>query len=269
MAIRFKDRAVDYVESGEGPCIVFVPGSFSSTAAWRPIAERLKDFRAVATSLPGCGSTDPLARDNISSDDYAEIVEAVIARTRATVHLVGHSWGGTVALATALRDKAPIASLTLIEGNPCDVLRQNGDEELYSAAKEMSDGYIAAYHAGEPEAARRVIDFWAGEGSFASLPPKMRDYAVQTTPANILDWPAMFGFRHPLSDYARLGLPVLLIHGTKSHPSLHRISELLSRHVPNAKLEKIPGASHLLIGTHPDEISALIEAHVREAESRG
>lgn len=265
MTIQLRGRAIDYAESGEGPCIVFVPGSFSSTAAWRPVSEHLKDFRIVATSLPGCGSTDPLKGDNISSDDYAEIIEAVVAHTKSPVHLAGHSWGGSVAIATALRKKAALTSLILIEANPCDVLRQSGEAELYAAAKSMSDAYIAAYRAGEPEAARRVIDFWTGEGAFAKLPPKMREYAVQTTPANVIDWPAMFGFRNPLSNYAKLDMPVLLIHGDRSHPSLHKIAELLHATIPNTKLEKISGASHLLIGTHPQEIAALIAAHVRTA----
>jgi pimeloyl-ACP methyl ester carboxylesterase len=89
---------------------------------------------------------------------------------------------------------------------------------------------------------------------------------MQTTPANVVDWPAMFAFRRPLSDYAKLELPVLLMHGTKSHASLHRIAALLHATIPGAKLEKIPGASHLLIGTHPKEIAALIDTHIRAAQ---
>jgi pimeloyl-ACP methyl ester carboxylesterase len=266
MTFLHQGRAVDYVESGEGPCIVFVPGSFSATAAWRPIIENLKGFRSVATSLPGCGGTAALMDGKTSADDYAELIESVITRTNNSVHLVGHSWGGTLVLATALRECVALASLTLIEANPCDVLRQNVDDELYMAAKNMSDAYIAAYHGGEREAARRVIDFWTGEGTFASLPPKMQEFVEQTTAANIVDWPAMFAFRASLSDYAKLKLPVLWIHGTKSHPSLHRIAELLHATIPNARLEKIPGASHLLIGTHPKEIAALIATHVVAAE---
>lgn len=266
MTIQLNGRAVDYVESGEGPCIVFVPGSFSSTAAWRPVCEYLKDFRTVTTSLPGCGGSAPFERNDISSDDYAEVIEAVIAHTKSPVHLVGHSWGGTVAIAIALRAKAALVSLTLIEANPCDVLRQGNSGDLYEAAANMSDAYIAAYRGGELDAARRVIDFWSGEGTFASLPLKMREYAVQTTPANTLDWPAMFGFRPPLSDFARLELPVLWIHGTDSHPSLHRIAELVCARLPDSKLEKIQNASHLLIGTHPKETAGMIATHVRATQ---
>jgi pimeloyl-ACP methyl ester carboxylesterase len=40
-------------------------------------------------------------------------------------------------------------------------------------------------------------------------------------------------------------------------------ARLLAAMIPNAKLEKITGASHLLIGTHTQKIAALIAAHVR------
>jgi pimeloyl-ACP methyl ester carboxylesterase len=48
------------------------------------------------------------------------------------------------------------------------------------------------------------------------------------------------------------------------HDILHNgRARLLAAMIPNAKLEKITGASHLLIGTHTQKIAALIAAHVR------
>jgi pimeloyl-ACP methyl ester carboxylesterase len=228
----------------------------------------LKDrFRIVTTSLLGCGGTAERRTDGDTSIDHeADIVEAVIARTGSPVHLIGHSFGGPVVLAAALRGRARLKSLILIDGNACDLLRQNGDLELYAEVRAMSAAYIAAYRAGEQDAARRVIDFWTGAGSFDRLPAKLRDYALLTTPANILDWPSMFGFDCAIDDYAAFDLPVLVVHGANSHTATRRVAEIMARIFPRSRLVSVADASHLLIGTHPREVAALIAAHVAATE---
>ena len=49
----------DYVETGEGPTVMFVPGSFGTSAAWKGIHKRLPEgYRFVSTSLCGYGGTE-------------------------------------------------------------------------------------------------------------------------------------------------------------------------------------------------------------------
>jgi pimeloyl-ACP methyl ester carboxylesterase len=268
MALSLHGRTVDYEESGTGPCLLFVPGSFSSTAAWRPIGEHLKGrFRIVATSLPGCGRTDEIrTTSGAPVVAEAEVVEAVVEHAGAPVHLVGHSWGGVVCAVVALRRRVALKSVTFLEANICDLLRQSGDNTLYDEVHRFSDAYIAAFQAGEADAARRVIDFWTGAGTFERLPQTVRDYAIRTTPANIRDWPSMYGMNRPLADYAAIKCPVLVIRGADSHPAARRIAEILASICPQARLADIPGASHLMIGTHPREVAALIAEHVASAE---
>jgi pimeloyl-ACP methyl ester carboxylesterase len=73
----------------------------------------------VTTSLLGYGDTDERRTPNdVSIEREVDVIEAVIQRTNGAVHLVGHSYGSTVFLATALRGRAKIASMTLIEATP-------------------------------------------------------------------------------------------------------------------------------------------------------
>jgi pimeloyl-ACP methyl ester carboxylesterase len=269
MALSLNGRTVDYVDHGTGPCLVFVPGSFSNTAAWRPIIDLLKDrFRTVATSLMGYGGTEEVRTDdNCTVDPQAEAVEAVIAHTGSAVHLIGHSWGGSVALSVALRGKAPIASLVLFEANPCDVLRQSGDNETYDLVHRMWDEYVKAYAAGERDAARRPIDFWDGAGSFDRMPLRVRDYMIQTTPSNILDWSAHWAFRATLAEYASIKIPALILYGGETHVAMRRAAAILAAQMPKAKLGEIPGARHFLISTHPREAAVLIADHVSAVEN--
>ena len=113
--VEYPARRIDYREQGSGQTILFVPGSWSTGAMWRGVIALLGDrFRAVTTSLLGYGDTEERRTpDDFSIEREIDVIEAVIQRTNSAVHLVGHSYGGTVCLATALRGRTKIASMTM------------------------------------------------------------------------------------------------------------------------------------------------------------
>ena len=49
----------------------------------------------------------------------------------------------------------------------------------------MSEAYVGRLAAAAAEAIAAMIDFYGGAGTFASWPPRVREYAVQTTAVNI------------------------------------------------------------------------------------
>src|SRR5215471_1761330 len=201
---------IDYAECGTGPTVVLVPGSCSTGAAWRPvIASWNVQFRSVTTSLLGYGGT--VERRTASDPDIsheAEMLETVVRRADSRVHLVGHSFGGLVALAVALRNCVPLASLVIIEAPAPEVLRDRGEHRHYRAFRRMTDAYFMAFDSGNPEAIAAMIDFYGGAGTYASWPPRVRAYAVQTTPVNILDWASAYGFALPVASLAAIQIPV-------------------------------------------------------------
>jgi pimeloyl-ACP methyl ester carboxylesterase len=188
---------IDYQETGDGPTIVLVPGSCSTGAAWRPVIGHLQGrFRCVTTSLLGYGGTaERRAPDDTDMAHEREILETVIRRTGDPVHLVGHSFGGLVALAVALRGRVPLLSLTIAEAPAVDILREAGEQQHYETFRQMSRAYSDAVGRGDADAIAQMIDFYGGAGTFAAWPQRVRDYAIETTPANLLDWESAYGFR--------------------------------------------------------------------------
>src|SRR5262245_20554985 len=82
-------------------------------------------FRIVTTSLPGYGGTkERRTTTDTAIDREAEIVEAVVRHAGDAAQLVGHSFGGQVCLAVALRRIAPLLSLTVIEPTAVNLLRR-------------------------------------------------------------------------------------------------------------------------------------------------
>ena len=206
-------------------------------------------------------------RTMLRSAHEADIVEAVIRRAAGPVHLVGHSFGGLAALAVALRGRVALESLTILPKPPrrtcCATCREH---RHYRAFRDMTDAYVDAFCAGDPGAIATMIDFYGGAGTFAAWPPRVRAYALETTPVNILDWASVYGFRLPPSALAGVDVPVLVLRGGDSHPAVQRANELLSFHIPGASLATVEGAAHFLISTHAQAVAAAIARHVAQAE---
>lgn len=261
---------IDYDECGVGPTVVLVPGSCSTGAAWRPVISQWKNgFHCVTTSLLGYGGTDErrVAGDADIAHE-AEIIEAVVRRAARPVHLVGYSFGGLVALAVALRDRVPLRSLAILEAPAPDLLRSMGEDRHYRAFREMTTAYFRAFQSGQKDAIASMIDFYGGAGVFASWPQRVRDYAVGTTPVNILDWVSAYGFQLTPYSLATLEIPILVLWGGESHPAVQRANELIGHCMIRPRVVTIPGAAHFMISTHAREVAGAIAQHVVAVEEK-
>jgi len=261
---------IDYDECGAGPTIVLVPGSCSTGAAWRPVIAAWDNrFRCVATSLLGYGGTaERRTADDPSISHEADPLEAVIRRAGGRVHLVGHSFGGLVALAVALRNQVPLASLAIVEAPAVEWLRERGEHWHYRSFRRMTAAYLADFDGGNKEAIAAMIDFYGGAGTFESWPPRVRAYAIETTPVNILDWASAYGFLPPSASLAGIQIPVLVLRGEASHPAVRRANALLSEGLRGAELVTVDGAAHFMIATHANQVGRLIARHVHRADAR-
>lgn len=258
---------IDYDESGSGPTIVLVPGSCSTGTAWRSVIAAWDGrFRCVTTSLLGYGGTAErrTARD-LSILHETAVLESVIRRATGRVHLVGHSFGGLVALAVALRNQVSLASLAVVEAPAAELLREREEHRHYSAFRWMTEAYFTAFHGGDSEAIAAMIDFYGGAGTYASWPPRVRAYAVQTTAVNILDWASAYGFPLSAASLATIEIPVLIIRGGASHPAVQRANALLSECIGRAELATVDGAAHFMTATHAAQVARLVARHAQRA----
>lgn len=257
---------IDYEETGSGPTVVLVPGSCSTGAAWRPIIAAWNGrFRCVTTSLLGYGGTAERRDPNGPTiEPEADVIEAVIRRAGGPVHLVGHSFGGSVALATALRKQVAIASLTIVEAPVAPLLRHLGEDTHYASFRRTTDIYFAAFARGEPEAVAEMIDFYGGAATFASWPSRLRAYAIETTHVNILDWACGYAFPESAEQLAATDIPTLVLWGGASPAAVQRANELLADHVPQSRRMTVAGAAHFMIATHAAEVATAIARHMEQ-----
>jgi pimeloyl-ACP methyl ester carboxylesterase len=254
-----------YRESGAGEPVVLLHSTGFDSGQWRGVGELLAaDFRVLAPDLPGYGESR--LRDGgmaLAHDLLA--VGALLRHCGRPAHLVGHSYGGLLALHLALEEPRRLASLTLIEPMARGVLQ--GEDEAAARAEEGggADFLAAIANPDIAVALQAFVDYWNGRGAFAAMGEEGRAKLLARGPKMMCEVAAVEADANPAAAYAGLELPTLLLSGSDTRPSSSRICELIGNAVAGARHQRITGAGHLSPLSHAAEVAALIAGHVRGA----
>ena len=219
--------------------VVLLHSALGDSRLWRRQVEALRpQFEVVAPDRPRWG-TNPLPHEPFS------FVDAVAEHLPAA--LVGNSFGGSIALRTALAYPDRVSKLVLVDaGLPA----WDWTEEMrdYWAAEE------AAIDAGDLDAATEVnLEFWVAPQHRDEVRPQQR-LALELQTAHeepeVL-WPEMA----PISS---LAVPTLVVLGELDKPDFRAIAQHLAEEIPDADLAVVPGAGHLAGIDQPEELNALL-----------
>jgi pimeloyl-ACP methyl ester carboxylesterase len=256
--------AFEYAEQGSGPAVLLLPGSFGTASGWKAVQAQLgAGYRTITTSLLGYGTTPDIRPDgNDTMAQQVDVLDRILDRIDAAAHVVGHSYGGLAALAHALMGRRRPASLFLVEANPLGVLRVAGEMEHHAMFQDIQARYFSAHAAGDALAARLIIDFYGGPGTFDAMPPRVRDYIFATTAANVRDWSSGSPFEPGIDSLRSLDLPTTVVRGGLGHPAMLRIGTILHASIPGARLATIDDGAHFLPSSHPAAIAALLREHL-------
>jgi pimeloyl-ACP methyl ester carboxylesterase len=223
----------------------------------------------AAPDLFGYGAAGPwTGRGAFTLSKEAAPIHSLIARLGEPVHLVGHSYGGAVALHIALTRPELVQSLTLIEPVAFHLLR-GGDrfdrlalDEIGAVAADVNAALASGdYHRGFG----RFVDYWSGPGSWSALPAEKRGFFAAQLGKVALDFHAAFSERTSLDDVRRLDMPVLLMQGGCTPPPPRCVVHRLRSALPRAALKVVQGAGHMLPITHREEVNALVADHLEAA----
>ena len=161
-------------------------------------------------------------------------------------HLVGHSYGGTVALNAVRRFPRRVASLTLIEPVAFPLLRNADELNDWREVAALAEQHIALTAQGHDiEASRAFITYWMGSAAWQQMPEVMRDSIVQTIPKVAAEWRLMFALHDDLDTIAGIHTPTLLICGGRTRKPARRVMEKIRSALPEAHYLEIPDAGHM------------------------
>lgn len=203
----------------------------------------------------------------------AQAVSALIeaAHPQRGVHLVGHSYGGAVAMQIALNHPQRVRSLTLYEPVAFGALRAlaPGDRSL-TEITDVAHSVRALVQRGETdEAAARFVSYWGGEPAWTSLSASQRATVAQRMPNVPRHFDACFAAAWGRDELARLVMPTLLLHGARTRAPARRVAELLAQALPQVQHHELAGAGHLGPMTHEATVTQWMSTYLDPALANG
>jgi pimeloyl-ACP methyl ester carboxylesterase len=247
--------------SGDGAPVVLLHSSASSGRQWDGLIAALGvSYRTQAVDLHGHGGTRPWPQSRpMQLDDDIALVHPLL-RAAGGVHLVGHSYGGALALKIAALHPERVRSVVVYEPVLFRLLfdyrpRDPAANEVLIVAESIRTRLAL----GQAEsAAERFVDFWSGAGAWAALSAPRQQLIMARMPTVAAHFGALFTDSLDLDAVSRLPMPVLCLTGAKTRAATRRIGELLRYALPRAAHRMLDDLGHMGPVTHAAAVNALI-----------
>jgi pimeloyl-ACP methyl ester carboxylesterase len=237
------------------PVLLVHSGGFTSRQ-WRKLVELLAPaHRVLAPDLLGYGTAAawPLGEPF----HFRQDVDRLATMLAEPTHVVGHSYGGLVALHLALARPELVRSLAVYEPVAFGVL---------DAADRAPVDHLLQYRpdaAGVDEAwLAAFVDWWNGDGAWRALPDDTRAAFGAAGWKLSQEVASLVADRTDRAGYSAITAPTLLLGGQLSPHAERRVLSVLAEVLPHATLELFPGLGHMGPITHASLVNSAVVAHV-------
>ena len=252
-------------DEGAGPPVLLLHGQPGTAGAWAPLCGRLREHaRLIAPDRPGYGATGgPALGFAANAHIAAELLDALDV-SEATV--VGHSWGGGVAIALAAARPKRVTGLVLLGSvGPCSSV----DAADRLLARPLI-GPALTYATFRTLA--RVLPLAAARGRVPGL-QGLDAAAMDELLQNADYWRSFLVEQRALvretpaldANLERIEAPASIVMGEKDFMVPPRVGRELARRIPSAECTLVRGAGHVLPAEAPDAVAHAVLERVRGA----
>jgi pimeloyl-ACP methyl ester carboxylesterase len=223
--------------------VVLIHGSLDRSTSFLRTTRRLEDRLAVIYDRRGYARSRGVEPIATGIDMMVTDLLGVIRGREVAV--VGHSFGGLIALCAAEREPNLIKAVGAFEP-PLPWYEWWPNRSRSSFVTEDPHDY-----------ARGFFERMAGEGSWERLNESGKDARRADGPALVAELAAI-RTGDPLVDLEHLEVPVVAGRGSKSADRHRRSAQVVAETVPNGQLFEIEGSGHGAHLSHPDAFANFV-----------
>ena len=264
---------IHYVEVGEGPPILLIPGAFSTYRHWNRVIPHLsKQYKLLCLDYLGTGDSDkPRSGFKYTIEEQTDLIVKMIETLKISkVHILGVSYGGAIALNLAARYPEKVGKVVSIEGNGI-----NGNKHQKISYGPMEDflkfpvvGEIPIGIIRSGLADRFVTKSVMGKAwkdlNEIERKEMMEIVSQSNKTASRASWYHIIRTLKTSKDFTEeaktVTLPILYLYGENSdyHDMAKGNADFLKIHLPDVEVISFQDGIHDLQLQKPEEVSSLI-----------
>jgi 3-oxoadipate enol-lactonase len=249
---------LEYEVRGDGEPVLFIHGGFVCDGDKPLMTEpALADYRLIRYHRRGFAGSAPHKNPPTMADNARDAIDLLDALAVERAHIVGHSYGGVIALQLAL--DAPDRASSLVLSEPALIMLLPRPPEVVGGAARAGEHAAGGDH-------KAAVDFFmsmVGGPDWRATADRMiaeaSKQADKDAPVFAVESPALNTWRFDQADANQVTQPVLSLSGTASGPVAGAIRRLLHQWFPQAEDFDIPGANHLLQFHSPESARLVAE----------
>ena len=244
-----------------GTVLLVHSGGFTSRQ-WRKLGETLAiDHRVIAPDLLGYGASGPWPDGQ--PFHFRQDMEFLLSLIDEPVHLVGHSYGGFLALQLALARPELVRSIAAFEPVAFGILDEVADADARGALDTVRRTWEPDGSGVDEAWLEAFVEWWNGAGAWARLPEGTRAAFREVGWKLFQEVMTLGADRTDEATYATIAVPTLILGGADSPLTERRVVEKLGAALPNARAHLFDGVGHMGPITHAPLVNAAIAEHVR------
>lgn len=241
-------------------------GGFTSRQ-WRKLAELLApQYRVLTPDLLGYGTSGAWPEgERFHFRQDLVFLETLLDDPAQPAHLVGHSYGGFLALQLALRRPELVRSIAAYEPVAFGILDPVEDADARRALSLVKREWEPDASGADEHWLRSFVEWWNGEGAWARLNEETRASFRSVGWKLFQEVVTLAADETNAATYATITAPTLILGGEQSPQTERRVVEKLGMTLPNVRTQFFPALGHMGPISHAALVNEAISAHVRQA----
>jgi pimeloyl-ACP methyl ester carboxylesterase len=239
-------------------------GGFTSRQ-WRKLADVLAgDFEVLAPDLLGYGEAGPWPNGvpfHFRQD--LDFVESLLGEGDDRVHLVGHSYGGFLALQLALRRPEHVGSIAVFDPVAFGILDEVEDADALAVLALVKRTWDPDAGGADEDWLRAFVDWWNGTGAWDRVGEETRRAFRAMGWKVFQEVLSLVDDRTDRATYATITAPTLILAGANSPLAERRVVEKLGAALPRGTARFLEGVGHMGPISHAALVNEAIVAHLQ------